>query len=141
MDTYGVSELNASVLTSILTYFYIKKKPLGEDIMRKLHRLVLMLALFASSFLINAAYATSSPWQGIDETQVRLISSRTALGDQTQLTLGLQFKMNDHWKVYWRSPGDAGTRLQLTGRTARISRTRLWNGPFPNVSAFWVLKH
>ncbi|MDV7339705.1 protein-disulfide reductase DsbD family protein [Terasakiella sp. A23] len=56
----------------------------------------------------GTALAQSSDWQGIDKTQVRLISSATNLGSGNDLLLGLHFKMEKGWKVYWRSPGDAG---------------------------------
>ncbi|NVJ90078.1 MAG: thioredoxin family protein [Methylocystaceae bacterium] len=68
----------------------------------------LYIALCFISLWASAAYAQSSAWQGIDKTQVRLISAMTALGEKREILLGLQFKMQDDWKVYWRSPGDAG---------------------------------
>jgi suppressor for copper-sensitivity B len=70
---------------------------------------LLNLLLFLSLlFISRPGFALSSDWQGIEETQVRLISAQTALGDSKQVTLGLHFKMKEGWKVYWRSPGDAG---------------------------------
>lgn len=46
-----------------------------------------------------------SAWQGIAEAEVRLVASHVpGAGD----LLGLQFAMAPEWKVYWRSPGDAG---------------------------------
>ncbi|MFZ0692787.1 MAG: protein-disulfide reductase DsbD domain-containing protein, partial [Alphaproteobacteria bacterium] len=50
----------------------------------------------------------ASGWDGINETQARLLSASTATGDPSTLTLGLQFRMQKDWKIYWRSPGDAG---------------------------------
>jgi len=66
--------------------------------------------IFAIAFFGFAAIgcAQSSEWKGIDKAQVRLVSSMDALGDANELLLGLQFKMEKGWKVYWRSPGDAG---------------------------------
>ncbi|NVK20138.1 MAG: thioredoxin family protein [Methylocystaceae bacterium] len=69
-------------------------------------RFLILLAL--TLFSISPSFATSSDWQGIDKTQVRLISASQTLGTGKDLLLGLQFKMAEDWKVYWRSPGDAG---------------------------------
>jgi len=69
-------------------------------------RFLILLAL--TLFSITPSYATSSDWQGIDKTQVRLLSASTTVGTGEALLLGLHFKMAKDWKVYWRSPGDAG---------------------------------
>jgi suppressor for copper-sensitivity B len=39
---------------------------------------------------------------------MRLISAVEAVGDLETLPLGLQFRMKRGWKLYWRTPGDAG---------------------------------
>ncbi|HLF58029.1 MAG TPA: protein-disulfide reductase DsbD domain-containing protein [Alphaproteobacteria bacterium] len=76
------------------------------------HRRAALGLLFAVA--VSAALAPSplraqsSGWGGIAETQVRLVSAATATGDAGTVTLGLQFRMHKDWKVYWRSPGDAG---------------------------------
>ncbi|HAE03121.1 MAG TPA: copper-binding protein, partial [Rhodospirillaceae bacterium] len=49
-----------------------------------------------------------SAWDGIDHAAARLISATTAVGQDETLRLGLQFRMQPGWKIYWRSPGDAG---------------------------------
>lgn len=64
---------------------------------------LLMLALFASN-----AQAASGAWAETDNTALRIISQTDATGDGGSVTLGLHFKLNDHWKIYWRAPGDAG---------------------------------
>ena len=51
-------------------------------------------------------------WQGTEQVQLRLISSTThydgngAIGGH--IRAGLEVKLADGWKIYWRSPGDAG---------------------------------
>jgi suppressor for copper-sensitivity B len=54
------------------------------------------------------ASASASEWVRTDQTQVRLVSAVTATGEAATLRLGLQFKLEPGWKIYWRSPGDAG---------------------------------
>ena len=60
------------------------------------------------NFSAPDAVIRASGWDGINETQARLLSASTATGDQSTLTLGLQFHMQKDWKIYWRQPGDAG---------------------------------
>lgn len=54
------------------------------------------------------ALSASSSWNKTDHTEVRLISASDTIGGIRQVTLGLQFKLEKNWKVYWRSAGDAG---------------------------------
>lgn len=92
-------------------------------------RLLIILSLF---LLWNgSSLAQSSDWQGIDKTQVRLVSATTALGKGGDLLLGLHFKMQDNWKVYWRSPGDAGYPPELDWSTSTNlhSVEMLWPRP------------
>ncbi|MCW8914918.1 MAG: protein-disulfide reductase DsbD family protein [Magnetovibrio sp.] len=56
----------------------------------------------------GVSYGAASDWAKTDHTQLRIISQTNGTGDTDTLTLGLHFKLNDHWKIYWRSPGDAG---------------------------------
>ncbi len=57
---------------------------------------------------VSAARADSaaSDWSETDHTRLRLVSASATAGDETRL--GLQFELKPGWKVYWRSPGDAG---------------------------------
>jgi len=74
-----------------------------------LRRLPILIALIAGVGLSNTpAQAASSVWAQTDNTQLRLISQSDATGAGETVTLGLHFKLKDHWKIYWRSPGDAG---------------------------------
>jgi len=69
------------------------------------------IALVLSVFLLawsTSAHSQTEGWDGADQAKVRLIAQTTAIGDREEVTLGLHFKMQDGWKVYWRSPGDAG---------------------------------
>ncbi len=75
--------------------------------------LLLLLGIAAAAAMPAPAQAASatpaaSDWARTDQTQVRLLSAVTATGDAETLRLGLQFKLEPGWKIYWRSPGDAG---------------------------------
>ncbi|MGC2855018.1 protein-disulfide reductase DsbD family protein [Novispirillum sp. DQ9] len=50
----------------------------------------------------------ASAWVRGEQADVRLIAARTAVDGAEALRLGLQFDLKPGWKVYWRSPGDAG---------------------------------
>lgn len=78
--------------------------------MRKLLRTLNFVAILAvgSALLAPFAHAASSSWDETDHTALRIISQTDATGDDETVTLGLHFKLNEHWKIYWRSPGDAG---------------------------------
>ena len=47
-------------------------------------------------------------WQGTEQVQLRLISSTTHYDGGGAIKAGLEVKLADGWKIYWRSPGDAG---------------------------------
>jgi len=79
----------------------------------------------------NAADSQASPWIKTDYTEVRLISAVTRVGKQKRIPLGLHFKLKDGWKIYWRSPGDAGfpPRLKWQG-SSNLAETRIqWPAP------------
>ena len=50
----------------------------------------------------------ASAWVTTQQTQVRLIVAENGVGKDGLVRLGLQFKLKDGWKIYWRRPGDAG---------------------------------
>jgi suppressor for copper-sensitivity B len=71
-------------------------------------KLTLLLLLFVfCEYQADAETATSKTIEN-DHTRLRLLSNSVGVGDKEILTLGLHFTMKPGWKVYWRSPGDAG---------------------------------
>ena len=67
--------------------------------------LTLVVALFAVE---RYARAVGGEWSKNEHVEMRLISAVQAVGERELLPLGLQFRMKPGWKLYWRSPGDAG---------------------------------
>ncbi|MBM3565879.1 MAG: hypothetical protein FJX42_07190 [Alphaproteobacteria bacterium] len=65
------------------------------------------LAFFARAEPVRAESAASA-WSTTQHAQVRLVSAVTAAGADGTVPLGLHFRMEKGWKIYWRSPGDAG---------------------------------
>ncbi len=54
------------------------------------------------------AWAAAGDWLDHGEAELRLIAAVDAAGAAERLDVGLQFKLQPGWKIYWRSPGDAG---------------------------------
>jgi suppressor for copper-sensitivity B len=53
--------------------------------------------------------AGASNWVGDPEFgEARLVSAVSATGDLSVLPLGLEFTLAPGWKIYWRTPGEAG---------------------------------
>ena len=63
-----------------------------------------MLVAVAASAVAGGA----TNWQDTDHTQLRLIAAQNTTGTGPLIRLGLQFRLDAGWKIYWRSPGDAG---------------------------------
>jgi suppressor for copper-sensitivity B len=56
----------------------------------------------------DLAAAESGAWHEGEFAKARLVSSVEAVGIREVLRLGLQFRIQSGWKIYWRTPGDAG---------------------------------
>lgn len=73
-------------------------------------RLSMRLFLWAivAISLAQGAYAKTGPWVDLDHSSVRLVSAVSGVGDRKDLQFGMEFQLQPGWKIYWRSPGDAG---------------------------------
>lgn len=75
----------------------------------------------------HAASAAAGAWQSSDQSQARLISAVDAVGSSGKLALGVELRLHDGWKTYWRTPGEAGLAptLDWTGsqnfRSAKLA--------------------
>ncbi len=50
----------------------------------------------------------ATPWTKGGHGAVRLVAAATGAGAEKRLRFGLEFRMDPGWKVFWRTPGDAG---------------------------------
>ena len=73
------------------------------------------LLICFSVLLPASAQAVSGPWQGNDVMDARLVAAVNAAGDTAMIEAGLEFRLAPGWKVYWRSPGDAGLPPRNSG--------------------------
>jgi len=95
-------------------------------------RIFALLMLIMLPHLAQAAPAESA-WQDEDFASVRIISARNGVKDVHSLRLGLEFALQPHWKVYWRSAGDAGfpPKIDWTGseNVNAGAENMLWPAP------------
>ncbi|WP_299397114.1 protein-disulfide reductase DsbD [Pelagibius sp.] len=56
---------------------------------------------------VGDALAAASDWAAEEQVRVRLVSAGQTVSGPEAL-LGLEFDLQPGWKIYWRSPGDAG---------------------------------
>lgn len=77
--------------------------------------------------------AGASAWSVGPFAAIRLVSGVAAVDDSKSLPLGLQFHLKPGWKIYWRSPGDAGVPPQLNWTGSQnidpVSAGILWPAP------------
>ena len=83
-----------------------------------------LLALVVALFVVERdARAVSGEWSKNEHVEMRLVSAVQAVGERETSALGLQFRMKPGWKLYWRSPGDAGFPPGRSGAAPRTSPT------------------
>ena len=52
--------------------------------------------------------AAAGDWQKLEFVDARLVSAVDGIGRLATLPVGVELRLKDGWKTYWRSPGDAG---------------------------------
>jgi suppressor for copper-sensitivity B len=95
-------------------------------------RLAIPAALAACVLAAPAHAATAaSDWFTTDQGKVRLVAAQPFVGNQQVIELGLQFELAPGWKIYWRSPGDAGypPRVDWMGSQNLAAAEIAWPAP------------
>ena len=59
-------------------------------------------------FVFTNVKSIETDWSSGTESKVRLISPITNTNNLKSLYLGLEYQLEEGWKTYWQSPGDAG---------------------------------
>ncbi|MGF1593194.1 MAG: protein-disulfide reductase DsbD family protein [Kiloniellaceae bacterium] len=72
-------------------------------------RVIAAVALALAALLpgSRAAEAAAGAWAEEEQARLRLVSAVQSVAGDT-VDLGLEFDLKPGWKIYWRSPGDAG---------------------------------
>ena len=97
-------------IVSFLAYIAIGTLDWMMSLFSKSTALVLTILAFGSilsSDVLAKQDLGASNWVESDQSRVRLVAASTTVGAGA-ISLGLQFELKPGWKVYWRSPGDAG---------------------------------
>ena len=92
----------------------------------KQYIIILFCTFFGSMASLQAA---NGPWLESEYAKVRLISSTQATGNLEQIPAALEFQLKPDWKVYWRSPGDAGLPPILEAYESKHEIKRYWPVP------------
>ena len=96
-----------------------------------------LLAVAVALSVPGKAYAAAGAWWETDHGAVRLIAAGGAAGFSETLSFGLHFRLKPGWKVYWRSPGDAGFPPQPNWAGSENMASARLSWPLP--SRFTVL--
>ena len=75
-------------------------------------RLMLVLAFVVTPGLLPAR-AVAEPWVGATNSKLRLFGGMAKTKEGEQLMAGIELRMDDGWKTYWRNPGDSGVPPQF----------------------------
>jgi DsbC/DsbD-like thiol-disulfide interchange protein len=75
-------------------------------------RLMLVLA-FAVCVGWSPACAAEAPWVEATNSKLRLFGGPAKTAGGEELIAGVQLRMDDGWKTYWRNPGDSGVPPQF----------------------------
>jgi suppressor for copper-sensitivity B len=77
----------------------------------------------------------ASAWHKTDQSALRLIAATETTGNAETLSLGLHFKLKPGWKIYWRSPGDAGFPPEPDWKGSENLKTAVIKWPAPERSS------
>lgn len=91
----------------------------------------LFLALPVSGAVAADDDEMASPWVRNAQGEVRLVSAVTGVGQGDHVQIGLEFHNRPGWKIYWRSPGDAGLppSIDWSGSDNLAGATIAWPAP------------
>ena len=78
-----------------------------------------------------SAASAASPWVKTEQTELRLIAATETAGAAETLRLGLHFKLKPGWKIYWRSPGDAGFPPVADWSSSKNLKSAVMHWPAP----------
>ncbi len=101
-------------------------------ILERMH-IIAALLIFVCFFTVSVTKVAdgASAWVVTDQSKVRIISEFDGVKGKKHLHLGLQVKLQPGWKIYWRSPGDAGIPPQLDWKGSENLQEAEMSWPIP----------
>ena len=94
----------------------------------------LMLTAFMAALLHAAPQASSAEegWTELDLSRTRIVAAQTALPADGAIQIGVDIELDDGWKTYWRSPGDAGYPVTVDWSGSRNAEVGEMQWPAPH---------
>jgi suppressor for copper-sensitivity B len=102
--------------------------PRFRDFMRLAAIVAVIPAILWPSLAMSEA---ATEWLEGPKADIRLISATTAVGDLETIPLGIEVRLDDGWKTYWRSPGDAGIPPHVEWENSGNLATAAFQWPAP----------
>jgi len=86
--------------------------------------------LASLAFLLSPVSVSAAP-PASDHVEVSLVSPATSVVPGTELVVGVRFKIEEHWHLYWKNPGDSGEapRFKWTLPEGFTAGPNLWPAP------------
>ena len=92
----------------------------------------ILIAFFLLPFFFSiSANCIESEWQFTENAKLRIISPYLSTGSNNEITLGLEYKLEEGWKTYWKSPGAGGFPQTIDySKSINVSNLKvLWPTP------------
>ena len=80
--------------------------------MKKLF-LYLIIVNCLATFISASTQAAISQWKGVEQGQVRLLTSGGLQGTNNHYLIGIEIALEPGWKTYWRNPGESGIPTEI----------------------------
>ena len=96
-------------------------------------RPVVVTTLLLAGGLTSAhpAHAAASNWITTDFSQLRLVTAHDSVTASGEIEAGVQIRLGEGWKTYWRNPGDAGLPTSFDWSASRNVRNVALAWPAP----------
>ncbi len=93
-----------------------------------------MLALVAAAltWLLPQPSVAEQGWTELDLSSARIVAAQTTVPEEGHLQVGVDVVLDEAWKTYWRSPGDAGYPVTVDWSGSRNAEIGDMQWPAPH---------
>ena len=100
------------------------------DIYKIMQKILYSLILLSLFFTVNRSSSEEYNTFKMDMVDVKFISSISKI-DNSDILIGLEFKLEPGWKIYWRQPGDSGLPPELDFSSSKNLSSYEIKWPYP----------
>jgi len=100
------------------------------DIYKIMQKILYSLILLSLFFNVNRSSSEEYNTFKMDMVDVKFISSISKI-DNSDILIGLEFKLEPGWKIYWRQPGDSGLPPELDFSSSKNLSSYEIKWPYP----------